>query len=186
MRRDRSTVVTAACNRPQPCSVVADMIRTAAPDDTRALVALAVSTGLFRTDDADLLLRVTLDDLHAGRLGHDHLARVWSDGPDEPPSGWAYFASNEKADRVWDLWWIGADPARHGQGVGDALLHCVEAEVGARGGRILVIETSALPPTARARRFYEKHGYAACGCVPDFYGDGDDKIIYAKRMKREG
>ncbi len=87
---------------------------------------------------------------------------------------------------MWDLWWIGAAPAHHGQGIGDALLRSVESEVSTRGGRILVIETSALPPTARARRFYEKHGYSACGRVPDFYADGDDKVIYAKRMRRVG
>jgi hypothetical protein len=51
-----------------------------------------------------------------------------------------------------------------------------------RGGRLLIIETSALPPTARARRVYERRGFSAWGRVPDFYGDGDDKMIYAARM----
>lgn len=63
-------------------------------------------------------------------------------------------------------------------------MDAVEREVRARGGRLLIIETSALPPTARARRFYERRGYAACGRIPDFYGDGDDKVIYAARMPR--
>lgn len=158
------------------------MIRPAAPDDTPALIALAISTGLFQPDEADLLLRAVLDDLHGGRLGRDHVAVVWCASASAPPSGWAYFSSNEKADRVWDLWWIGVDPARHGDGVGDALLTAVESEVRSRGGRMLLIETSALPPTARARRFYEKRGYAACGRVPDFYGEGDDKVVYVARM----
>ncbi len=57
------------------------MMRPAAPDDTPALVSLAVSTGLFQADEADLLLRATLDEIHAGRLGPDHLAWVWSEGP---------------------------------------------------------------------------------------------------------
>ncbi len=158
------------------------MIRPAAPDDTPALVALAISTGLFQPDEADALLRAVLDDLHGGRLGRDHLAAVWCDAATGRPSGWAYFASNDKADRVWDLWWIGVDPAWHGRGVGDALLSFVESEVRRRGGRMLLIETSALPPTARARRFYEKRGYAVCGRVPDFYGEGDDKVVYVARV----
>ncbi len=160
------------------------MIRSASPEDTPALVTLATATGLFTDDEADLLLRGVLDDLHGGRLGVDHHAVVWSDEEGSQPAGWAYFASNEKADRVWDLWWIGVDPSRHGQGGGDALMDAVEGEVRARGGRLLIIETSALPPTARARRFYERRGYAACGRIPDFYGDGDDKVIYAARMPR--
>jgi ribosomal protein S18 acetylase RimI-like enzyme len=157
------------------------MIRPAAPDDTPALVALAISTGLFQPEEADVLLRAVLDDLHGGRLGPDHVAVVWCASASAAPSGWAYFSSNEKADRVWDLWWIGVDPARHGQGVGDALLSFVESEVRSRGGRMLLIETSSLPPTARARRFYEKRGYATCGRVPDFYGEGDDKVVYVAR-----
>jgi ribosomal protein S18 acetylase RimI-like enzyme len=160
------------------------MIRPASPEDTPALVTLATATGLFTDDEADLPLRGVLDDLHGGRLGVDHHAVVWSDEEGSQPAGWAYFASNEKADRVWDLWWIGVDPSRHGQGGGDALMDAVEGEVRARGGRLLIIETSALPPTARARRFYERRGYAACGRIPDFYGDGDDKVIYAARMPR--
>ncbi len=158
------------------------MIRAAMPAETSTLVALGVATGLFTDDEADLLLRGVLDDLHGGHLGVDHHAVVWSEEDGAPPAGWAYFALSEKADRVWDLWWIGVDPARHGKGGGDALMDAVEREVRARGGRLLIIETSALPPTARARRFYERRGYAACGRVPDFYADGDDKVIYAGRL----
>jgi ribosomal protein S18 acetylase RimI-like enzyme len=158
------------------------MIRSAVPAETSTLVALGVATGLFTEDEAELLLRGVLDDLHGGRLGVDHHAVVWCDEEGSQPAGWAYFALHEKADRVWDLWWIGVDPARHGQGGGDALMDAVEREVRARGGRLLIIETSALPPTARARRFYERRGFSSCGRVPDFYGDGDDKMIYAARM----
>lgn len=179
-----ATVAYAAygCNGRSEAGVVPRVIRPAAPDDTAALVALAISTGLFLPDEADLLLRAVLDDLHDGRLGPEHVVAVWCDPATGAPRGWAYFSSNEKADRVWDLWWIGVDPARHGHGGGDALLDFAEAEVRARGGRMLLIETSALPPTARARRFYEKRGYTACGRVPDFYGEGDDKVIYVARM----
>ena len=97
------------------------MIRPATPRDTPALVALAVSTGLFLPNEADALLRGVLDELHAGRLGEDHLANVWVDGPAGPPAGWVYFSRNAMANQIWDLWWIGVDPLRHGQGIGDEL-----------------------------------------------------------------
>jgi hypothetical protein len=64
------------------------------------LVALGVATGLFTVDEADLLLRGVLDDLHDGRLGVDHCVVVWCDKKSTQPAGWAYFAPNEKADRV--------------------------------------------------------------------------------------
>lgn len=158
------------------------MIRPANPDDTPALVTLAVSTGLFLPHEADALLRGVLDDLHAGRLGEDHLASVWVDEPAGHPAGWVYFSRNAMANQIWDLWWIGVDPRRHGQGIGDKLLRFVEAQVHSKGGRRLLIETSSLPKLARTRKFYAERGYTVCGQVPDFYADGDDKVIFSKRI----
>lgn len=158
------------------------MIRPAIPSDTPSLVSLAVSTGLFLPDEADALLRGVLDELHAGRLGDGHLAQVWVDGPEAVPAGWVYFSRNAMANQIWDLWWIGVAPLRQGQGIGDELLQFVEGHARAAGGRVLIIETSSLPKLERTRKFYAKRGYIACGQVPDFYADGDDKVIFAKRL----
>jgi len=166
------------------------MLRPAAPADSPSLVALAASTWIFRPDEAEALLGEVLDDLHAGRLGEGHRAQIWADGPDGSPAGWVYFAPTDKAQGVWDLWWIGVAPARQGQGIGGELLRSVEAEVLKAGGRLLLIETSSLPAFDPTRRFYAGRGYAECGRVPDFYADGEAKVIYAKRLadsvRREG
>lgn len=158
------------------------MLRLAEPADTPALVALGVATGLFQPEEADLLLRSVLDDIHANRLGEGHLAYVWADAPAGPPAGWVYFSPEAKADGVWELWWIGVDPTRQGRGIGDELLGFVEERVREAGGRLLLISTSSLPPLERTRRFYAKRGYAECGRIPDYYADGDDKVIFAKRV----
>ena len=65
---------------------------------------------------------------------------------------------------------------------GDELLKFVEEYVRSANGRVLIIETSSLPKLERTRRFYAKRGYVLCGQVPDFYADGDDKVIFAKRI----
>lgn len=161
------------------------MIRPAAPEETPALVALAVATGLFRPEDADLLLRQTLDDLHAQRLGDGHFAYVWQDDIGGTPAGWVYFSANPKSNGVWDLWWIGVTPERHGQGIGQELLWFVENSVREAGGRLLLIETSSTPALEKTRRFYRNQGYVECGCIPDFYDDGDGKITFARHVARE-
>jgi predicted N-acetyltransferase YhbS len=80
------------------------------------------------------------------------------------------------------LYWIAVDPAAQGRGVGRALLERVEAEVRARGGRLLLIETSDLPAYAAARRLYQAGGYRREATVHDFYGPGDSLVIYSKSL----
>jgi len=63
-------------------------------------------------------------------------------------------------------------------------LKFVEDHVQNARGRVLVIETSSVPKLERTRKFYAKRGYSACGQVPDFYADGEDKVIFAKRLGR--
>lgn len=159
------------------------MIRPAVPADTPALLAIAVATGLFQPDEADALLRQTLDDLHAGALGPGHYAYAWIDDASGEPRGWVYFAENAKSNHAWDLWWIGVDPSTHDRGIGTALLAFVEDFARAAAGRLLIIETSSLAPLARTRAFYARRGYAECGRVPDFYGDGDAKVIFARTLR---
>ena len=52
----------------------------------------------------------------------------------------------------------------------------------ANGGRVLLISTSSLPPLEGSRRFYVKSGYVECGRIPDYYADGDDQVIFARRL----
>jgi ribosomal protein S18 acetylase RimI-like enzyme len=158
------------------------MIRPALLADTPALISLADATAIFQPGEANALLGGVLEEFHAGQLGENHLVQVWVDPATDVPAGWVYFAPTARADGVWDLWWIGVDPARHGQGIGASLLIAVETEVRSAGGRVLVIETSAQTMFDPVRRFYAKRGYSECGLVPDFYADGDGKVIFAKRI----
>lgn len=158
------------------------MLRAPLPSETPALVALGISTGLFSADEAQALLGDTLDAFHAGQLGSGHAVGVWADDASPGPLGWTYFAPDDHAEGVWNLWWIGVLPSHHGAGVGQALMGAVEERVRDAGGRVLVVETSALPALARTRRFYQQRGYTECGAVPDFYADGDAKVIFARRV----
>lgn len=158
------------------------MIRPAEPSDTPALVALGDATGLFRPGEAEGLLGGVLAELHAGRLGPGHAARVWVDEPGGPPAGWTYLAPTGRADSVWDLWWIGVAPDRQARGIGGALLRDAEDHARAAGGRVLVVETSTQPALDPTRRFYARSGFAERGVVPDFYAEGDGKVICSKTL----
>lgn len=75
------------------------------------------------------------------------------------------------------------DPVAQGRGIGHALLAHVEAEVRARGGRLLLIETSDGLGYASARRLYETGGYHCEAVVHDFYAPGDSLLIFSKILE---
>ncbi len=96
--------------------------------------------------------------------------------------GFACFGPTPLTKGTFDLYWIAVDPASRGRGIGHALLERIEAEVQARGGRLLVVETSSTPAYAPARRFYEECGYHYAAVIHDFYAPGDDLIIFEKEF----
>jgi GNAT superfamily N-acetyltransferase/catechol 2,3-dioxygenase-like lactoylglutathione lyase family enzyme len=162
------------------------VIRAPRSQETDHLVAIGESTGIFGPGEADALLRGTLDALHEGGLGTDHEVRVWADPADDIPAGWVYFAPHDPVERVWQLWWIGVDPARQGQGIGDDLLRFVEQHVARAGGRVLTTETGSLARLERARRFYADRGYTLRDVTSDAYGPGDDKLTFVRTLSGRG
>jgi ribosomal protein S18 acetylase RimI-like enzyme len=154
------------------------MLRPTAPADTPALVALADATGVFKPHEM-VALREVLDDYHAANREFGHVARTWDDGV---PLGFVYYAPTAMTDRTWELWWIAVGKWRQGRGIGRGMLAEVEADVRASGGRLLLIETSSTPAYEPTRQFYLRHGYAVAARIPDFYADGDDKVIFSKRV----
>jgi ribosomal protein S18 acetylase RimI-like enzyme len=95
-------------------------------------------------------------------------------------AGYACFGSVPLTEGAFDLYWIAVDPARHGRGIGRALLESVEGSVAAQGGRLVVVETSSRSDYDRTRRFYEDQGYAEAARIGGFYRPGDDKVVYVK------
>ena len=105
-----------------------------------------------------------------------------AEGPAGPPIGVVYFGPNEMTDRTWDLLWIAVSPERQGRGIGGELIRFTEAHIKANGSRLLIIDTGSLPQFEATHAFYGKHGYAEVARIPDFYADGDSKVIFAKRI----
>jgi ribosomal protein S18 acetylase RimI-like enzyme len=96
--------------------------------------------------------------------------------------GYACYGPRALTDRTYDLYWIAVGPnARHG-GVGRALLAASEEAIRKLGGRLLIVETSGLPKYTPTRAFYLATGYTLEATLKDFYADGDDLVIFTKRL----
>jgi ribosomal protein S18 acetylase RimI-like enzyme len=156
-------------------------LRPATLDDIEAVLGVAVASSLFPADEVEAL-REVMEAVLDGRQGPDHQIALWADAPGDPPAGVVYFGPDPMADRKWDLWMIAVNSDRQGQGIGGKLLRYTEARVRAASGRLLLIETSSLPKFEPTRAFYLRHGYREVARIPDFYADGDSKVIFAKRI----
>lgn len=159
------------------------VVRSARPDDEDALVDLGISTGLFTQDEADNLLRASLRAVfEESSRESTHAARV-IDGSDGNPDGWTYLSVDATGPpHVWELFWIGVRASALGTGVAASLLSDAEATAKSMDASILLISTSSTDATARARGFYIKHGFTQVGQIPNYYGAGDDKIIFYKSL----
>jgi ribosomal protein S18 acetylase RimI-like enzyme len=155
------------------------MIRPTVPEDTPALLEIAKGTGVFKPLEITAL-REVLDDYHdsAHKMGH----RSITCEQDSKILGFAYYAPAAMTDRAWYLYWIAVSKQTQARGIGGKLLHHVEDEIKKSNGRILLIETSSLPHYGLTRQFYLKHGYEQPTVIKDFYADGDNLVLFSKRM----
>lgn len=156
------------------------MIRPTTSADTSALLALTRETGVFKPHEVDALNEV-LADYHAANHGHGHRAVTFEENG--RILGYAYYAPAAMTDRTWYLYWIAVTKDTQAKGVGSQLLHHAETDIRQAGGRVLFIETSSLPHYAKTRSFYEKHAYEVTGVLRDYYADGDDMVVFRRRMQ---
>jgi ribosomal protein S18 acetylase RimI-like enzyme len=155
------------------------MIRPTLPADTPTLLALTQQTGVFKPLEINALKEV-LDDYHAANHAHGHRAVTYEQNGQV--LGYAYFAPAAMTDRTWYLYWIAVTKTTQARGIGSQLLGHVETEIRAANGRALFIETSSLPHYEPTRRFYLKQGYEVTGVLRDYYADGDDMVVFRKRL----
>lgn len=155
------------------------MIRLMTPDDSAALIAIAVAAGMFLANETEALDKV-LADYFSGNLDDGHTWIV--DEQEGEPRGVAYYAPVPMTEGVWNLYMIAVHPDCQGQGHGTALLQYVENVLRANGERLLLVETSGLAKYKRTRAFYAKCGYEEEARIRDFWASGDDKIVFRKAL----
>ena len=155
-------------------------LRPTIPADTPALLQLTTGTGVFQPHEVETLEEV-LADFHREGEDYGHLCFTYLDK--KAVVGFIYLAPVAMTDRTWELWWIVVDAAKQGRGLGSQLLGLAENLVRRQLGRVLFIETSSLAHYVPTQKFYLKHGYKLVATLPDYYADGDDKIIFHKPIK---
>jgi ribosomal protein S18 acetylase RimI-like enzyme len=96
--------------------------------------------------------------------------------------GYICYGKAPLTDAVYDLYWIVIHPASWNRGFGSSLLIHAEEDLRRQKARLLLIETSSLPPYESPRAFYQKRGYVEKARVTDYYAAGEHKLIYGKAL----
>jgi GNAT superfamily N-acetyltransferase len=154
------------------------VIRPTVNSDVDELISIATGTAAFKPFEIEVLRELLEDYLAKNEDGH--VAVTLELGG--KIVGFAYFAPTPMTDRCWHLYWIFVMKVNQARGLGSVLLKYVEDEILAAEGRLLLIETSGVASYEPTRQFYLKHGYEWAATIRDFYTDGDDQIIFRKRL----
>ena len=101
-------------------------------------------------------------------------------------AGAAYFGPESHSDRVWNLYFLAVSQNVQGAGIGSALVAWIEANLRTRGtaiAKLLLIETSSVDSFEPTRTFYRKQGYVEEARIREYYGAGDDKVVFWKSLE---
>ena len=147
--------------------------------DPAAVEQIVVSSGFFRPDEVPVAVELVATGLEIGRENEYDYIFIDADGR---TVAYACFGLIPCTLYSYDLYWIATHEDYRGQGLGKVLLREVEKSVMAAGGKSIYIETSCLPKYEPTRAFYLKNGYMEKARFEDFYNDGDDKVVYSKRL----
>lgn len=138
---------------------------------------------LHDTDDyeaaRDVFERIEFSELPNSELGYLVGEPVDEDRP-VGVCGW-YSGDAEARDVYW-LGWTYVNPYFQGEGWGSELLEIVLETVAVYGGRKMFVATSSLEKYDDAVAFYERHGFEFEGRLSDYYNDGEDQLVYGRRL----
>ena len=142
-----------------------------------AVERLLHETRFFRPDEIDVALEVI--DAFLAAPDRDYSARAALTGAGDV-AGYVVYGPTPCTNGTFDVYWIAVAPALQRAGIGSRLLDEVEGELHGHA-RMILVETSGQPMYASTRAFYLRRGYSEVARIPDFYADGDDRVILARR-----
>lgn len=93
-----------------------------------------------------------------------------------------YCVPEKLTDGTYNLLAIGVSQDSQGTGIASQMMNYIEQLLKQKDGRILIVETSSDDAQIGARNFYKKIGYSQAAVIKDFWKDGEDKIVYWKRI----
>jgi len=154
---------------------MSDSIRPIIKDDLGDLKMVIESSGLFPSD--------LLDDMIADFFENPETQDIWlTKIMNEKSVAIVYCAPERMTEGTYNLYLIAVHKEVQGTGIGRELMGYIENQLRSQGKRILLVETSGLPEFELPRKFYDKCDYNREAVIRDFYRDGEDKVVFWKKL----
>lgn len=154
---------------------MSDNIRAINKSDLDDLKIVIQTSGLF---PADLLNGMVSDYFANSETEEIWLTRLYNN----KPIAIAYCAPERLTEGTYNLYLIAVHKDFQAQGIGGQIMTYLESLLQSKGKRILLVETSGLPEFELTRKFYDKCGYNREALIRDFYRDGEDKVVFWKKL----
>jgi len=149
------------------------------PGDVTAVKEMAESTGFFYDFEIPVAVELVEDALIDGEHSPYKFLFAEIDGK---PVSYTCFGHIMGTEAGYDLFWIITHNDYRGKGIGKIILEETQRIIKELGGKYLIAETSGLEKYTPTRNFYLKSGYKLEAEIPDYYKDGDAKMVYIYRF----
>ena len=98
------------------------------------------------------------------------------------PLAIGYCVPEKLTEGTYNLLEIGVSQEAQRKGIAASMMENIELVLKQNEARLLIVETSSDDAQIAARNFYPKIGYTQAAVIKDFWKDGEDKIVFLKRL----
>jgi ribosomal protein S18 acetylase RimI-like enzyme len=153
-----------------------ELIRKVITQDIDALKQIVAQNKLFEPE--------LLNDMLSDFLFNEASSDVWFTLlENNVPVAFAYCIAEKLTQGTYNILAVAVHKNLQGKGVGKKLISHIEQYLYEQKARIIIIESSGNDEYSAAKTFYYKIGYKQVATINEFWAEGEDKVIFLKKLK---
>ena len=152
-----------------------DKIREVIHSDLDSLKIVLDSCGLFPSEYLDDMISDYFHNLDTNEIWFTYVEN-------DSPISIGYCIPEKLTSGTYNILAIGVSENHQRKGVAVEMMNFIEQKLKTIGARVLIIETSSDDAQIGARNLYQKLGYNQEAVIRDFWNEGEDKIVYWKKL----
>lgn len=135
-------------------------------------------------DSSELFPSEYLDDMMLDYFNNSETEENWFTALDERNVivALGYCVPEKLTNNTYNLLAIAVRKELQGKGIGYKMMNYIEDYLRQGNKRILIVETSSDNHYELTRKFYLKLNYIQMATIKDFWNDGEDKIVFLKKL----